>query len=167
MAFLGQQVDCDTIDKAVAKGAEWRDFAVSFVAYPIHDRVYLYLWKAGDATCLAVEVPPTAVTHSSDGYERGQWLIQVLLAASRSFQVDVCGFGRLYGGKLFAALSVADVLSSLRDGTLFDAGYPSIHLVSVEMIGTAEMESLAEPYKSKPRFHYGPAADGFHVLSVI
>ena len=166
--FLGEQQVCQSVEQALAYTVKWRDFAVSCIAYPITDRVYLYFWTEDGKNRFSMEVPATAPTSESEVYEAGQWLKQLLLAMTSAIGADVCVYGPPYGHGLFTAVSASEIVASARRGHLFEISYPSVHIVSVDLIDADEFRSLFDLYgQRKPRITYALALPGYNVLSVL
>lgn len=165
--FLGEEKACGSAEDVISAAAAWPNFAVSCVAYPPNNRMYFYFWTDEERNYASIEVPATAVTFDSEQYEVGQWLTSLMLSAASATGAKLAAYGPPYGHEIFSSVSERDAVAAFRSGQLFDVRYPTIHLLSVDLIDPDEAKKLVEAYGGKPRQDYALTASGYHTLRIV
>lgn len=158
-------VECNSLNEALERSQDWMGVAITFVVKAIGSNVTLHMWRDGAETNVCLFVAAEMMWYESQDFRQGEWLLMFLLEVCSALKAECCGYGRdPEYDFVYRPLEPDTVLSLLRSGRLFQMHQPVIHLISTNVISSAELEHLLKSHEHRAGFQYRLDKANYHLL---
>ncbi|MBZ4420413.1 hypothetical protein [Myxococcus sp. RHSTA-1-4] len=157
--------------EALDASRDWEGFSVAYDVLSIRADIYLYFWREDGGTCLAVETDSQVPYLESGGMAEGEWLERFMCSYVAACGASACAHGRGWSAT-YKPLEPRQLVSELRDGTLFTRPLPGFYMLSEQFLSVDTVSALLQSHEAKRSaqyflMRYFKVAGGYHVFSSV